>query len=242
MCSVTMNAHSILMQYTMPASHNALQLLMAVTGGSNLFTQFYVFVSLRIQRSLPFPSDKKEFTSFILFTKCDLSLSFKEAVFGVEKNIEIFHLETCGVCMGSRARSSANISTCQDCKGRGSVMETQRTSYGIFSQAMLDNAFGSILFYFLVVIDWCPTIGIHRGQSSSSSVYTLEGSLWSHSLIAFASAPAFAPSKVLDVVLYFCGSCCQSDSCRLCLTSKDELVQPKQGTTLKELKLPFNDN
>lgn len=64
----------------------------------------------------------------------DLSLSFKEAIFGVVKDFEINRLETCGICMGSGARSDTNVKTCQDCRGKGNVRESQRTPYGIYSQ------------------------------------------------------------------------------------------------------------
>lgn len=64
----------------------------------------------------------------------DLSLSFKEAIFGVVKDIEINRLETCGICMGSGARSGTNVKTCQDCGGKGNVRESQRTPYGMYSQ------------------------------------------------------------------------------------------------------------
>ncbi|KAH9314084.1 hypothetical protein KI387_022711, partial [Taxus chinensis] len=64
----------------------------------------------------------------------DLSLSFKEAVFGVKKNIEIFFWKTCGSCMGSGAKSVASNITCRDCWGKGHVKKTQRTPFGIISQ------------------------------------------------------------------------------------------------------------
>lgn len=67
----------------------------------------------------------------------DLSLSFKEAIFGVVKDIEINRLETCGICMGSGARSGTNIKICQDCGGKGNVRESQRTPYGIYSQVSI---------------------------------------------------------------------------------------------------------
>lgn len=67
----------------------------------------------------------------------DLSLNFKEAIFGVVKDIEINRLETCGICMGSGARSGTNVKICQDCGGKGNVTESQRTPYGIYSQVSI---------------------------------------------------------------------------------------------------------
>ena len=59
----------------------------------------------------------------------DLSISFNEAVFGVEKTIEVPRMETCGTCDGTGAKGSSGIKTCPVCRGRGSVIYSQ----GFFS-------------------------------------------------------------------------------------------------------------
>ncbi|XP_057818010.2 uncharacterized protein LOC131031023 isoform X2 [Cryptomeria japonica] len=64
----------------------------------------------------------------------DLSLSFKEAVFGVVKEFDIFFWKTCGSCMGNGEKSGASSRKCQDCRGKGHVKKTQRMSFGVVSQ------------------------------------------------------------------------------------------------------------
>lgn len=64
----------------------------------------------------------------------DCFLSFEESVFGGQREIEVSYFETCDSCTGSGAESSSCIKRCTDCGGRGGVMETQRTPFGIISQ------------------------------------------------------------------------------------------------------------
>ncbi|MEL6382249.1 MAG: molecular chaperone DnaJ, partial [Cyanobacteria bacterium J06626_18] len=66
--------------------------------------------------------------------RLDLKLSFKEAVFGGEKEIKISHLENCGTCNGSGAKPGTRPSTCTTCSGSGQVRRTTRTPFGSFAQ------------------------------------------------------------------------------------------------------------
>ncbi len=54
----------------------------------------------------------------------DLALSFEEAVFGVEKEIEYERAVQCSTCEGSRAEKDGK-STCRTCGGVGQVRRTQ---------------------------------------------------------------------------------------------------------------------
>ncbi|KAL5171110.1 Chaperone protein dnaJ A6, chloroplastic [Glycine soja] len=65
-----------------------------------------------------------------------LVLNFKEAVFGVEKEIEIRRLESCGTCNGSGAKPGTKSSKCSTCGGQGRVVTSTRTPLGIFQQSM----------------------------------------------------------------------------------------------------------
>ena len=65
-----------------------------------------------------------------------LVLNFKEAVFGVEKEIEISRLESCGTCNGSGAKPGTTPSRCSTCGGQGRVVSSTRTPLGIFQQSM----------------------------------------------------------------------------------------------------------
>lgn len=62
----------------------------------------------------------------------DLNLEFKEAVFGVEKEIQIRRMETCNTCDGSGAKSGTEKTTCSKCNGTGEVRYVQQTPFGQF--------------------------------------------------------------------------------------------------------------
>ncbi|KAJ6916990.1 dnaJ [Populus alba x Populus x berolinensis] len=66
----------------------------------------------------------------------NLVLTFKEAVFGVEKEIEITRLESCGTCDGSGAKAGTKPSKCSTCGGQGQVVSSARTPLGVFQQVM----------------------------------------------------------------------------------------------------------
>lgn len=62
----------------------------------------------------------------------DLELSFEEAAFGVEKEIELTRNEVCPTCRGSGARPGTQPQTCRNCHGTGQVQYTQSTAFGRF--------------------------------------------------------------------------------------------------------------
>ncbi|XP_024376714.1 chaperone protein dnaJ A7A, chloroplastic [Physcomitrium patens] len=64
----------------------------------------------------------------------DLLLDFKEAVFGVEKDIDVTRLESCSTCSGSGAKPGTTPTTCSTCGGQGQVMTTAQTPLGMFQQ------------------------------------------------------------------------------------------------------------
>jgi molecular chaperone DnaJ len=66
--------------------------------------------------------------------RLDLSISFNEAVFGQEKEVQIRHLETCTTCQGSGAKSGSGPTTCGTCAGQGQVRRATRTPFGSFTQ------------------------------------------------------------------------------------------------------------
>lgn len=65
--------------------------------------------------------------------RMDIEVDFKDAIFGVEKEISIKHLENCEVCSGNGAEPGTKISSCQTCGGAGQVQQTQKTLFGTFS-------------------------------------------------------------------------------------------------------------
>ncbi len=60
-----------------------------------------------------------------------LRITFEEAVFGTEKEIELNLKEACSSCNGSGARSGSNPETCQKCNGKGQVAYTQQSIFGM---------------------------------------------------------------------------------------------------------------
>ncbi|KAL6623121.1 hypothetical protein ACP70R_033000 [Stipagrostis hirtigluma subsp. patula] len=72
----------------------------------------------------------------------NLVLNFKEAVFGVEKEIEITRLESCNTCDGTGAKPGTKPTTCKTCGGQGQVVSSTRTPLGIFQQVSTCNTCG----------------------------------------------------------------------------------------------------
>ncbi|XP_042378512.1 chaperone protein DnaJ-like isoform X2 [Zingiber officinale] len=64
----------------------------------------------------------------------DITLEFSEAIFGAEKEIVLSHLETCDICTGTGSKLGSKMRICSTCGGRGQVMRTEQTPFGMFSQ------------------------------------------------------------------------------------------------------------
>lgn len=64
----------------------------------------------------------------------DMLLEFSEAIFGAEKDIILSHLEKCEACTGTGSKSGSRMKICSMCGGRGQVMRTEQTPFGLFSQ------------------------------------------------------------------------------------------------------------
>lgn len=62
----------------------------------------------------------------------DLRISFEEAVFGTEKEIEIRRPETCPTCHGSGAEPGTQPEKCTNCNGTGEVRRVQESILGQF--------------------------------------------------------------------------------------------------------------
>jgi molecular chaperone DnaJ len=64
--------------------------------------------------------------------KYEVSISFEEAAFGVDKEISFTRHEECNACHGSGAKSGTSKKTCSKCNGSGEVRYAQRTPLGQF--------------------------------------------------------------------------------------------------------------
>ena len=60
----------------------------------------------------------------------DLEISFEEAAFGVEKEINLYRDEQCSHCHGEGAEPGSKVETCPECHGSGYVRFTQNTMFG----------------------------------------------------------------------------------------------------------------
>lgn len=64
--------------------------------------------------------------------RLDIDITFEEAAFGVEKDIELPRMENCEKCKGTGAKPGTKPDTCSRCNGTGQVKMTQRTPLGHF--------------------------------------------------------------------------------------------------------------
>jgi molecular chaperone DnaJ len=62
----------------------------------------------------------------------DLTISFEEAVFGIEKDIDVTRPETCPTCTGSGAKVGSSPIPCTSCNGSGEVRRVQQSILGQF--------------------------------------------------------------------------------------------------------------
>ena len=73
-----------------------------------------------------------------------VTLTFEEAVFGVEKEISVTRSENCEHCNGSGAEPGTNVKTCPTCGGSGQVRVQRQTPLGSFvSTSTCDHCHGS---------------------------------------------------------------------------------------------------
>ncbi len=62
-----------------------------------------------------------------------LTLSFKEAVFGCNKEVEIHRIEFCPSCHGIGCQPGMNPETCPECRGTGQVKRIMQSIFGRYT-------------------------------------------------------------------------------------------------------------
>lgn len=62
----------------------------------------------------------------------DITISFQEAVFGCEKEVQVPRYETCSTCRGSGAKPGTTPVRCAECSGTGEIRHVQRSVFGSF--------------------------------------------------------------------------------------------------------------
>lgn len=63
--------------------------------------------------------------------RASLRITFEEAVFGCEKEIEFSYKEECANCHGTGAKPGTSPETCKTCGGKGKVVRTQQSLFGM---------------------------------------------------------------------------------------------------------------
>lgn len=63
--------------------------------------------------------------------RTSVRITFEEACFGVEKEIELTLKDECNTCHGSGAKAGTSPETCSKCGGKGQVVFTQQSLFGV---------------------------------------------------------------------------------------------------------------
>jgi molecular chaperone DnaJ len=61
----------------------------------------------------------------------DIELSFRDAVFGIERRVLINKVGLCDTCNGNGAAPNSEMDTCKTCNGQGQIRETRRSFFGV---------------------------------------------------------------------------------------------------------------
>ncbi len=67
----------------------------------------------------------------------DVQLDFRDAVFGVEKEIQLTKINACDVCGGNGAEPGSKLKECHECRGQGQVRRVQQTILGAIQTAVV---------------------------------------------------------------------------------------------------------
>jgi len=62
----------------------------------------------------------------------DIELSFRDSVFGVEKQIQLTKNSKCKECSGTGAKNGTDMQTCSRCNGQGKVRQAKKSIFGTF--------------------------------------------------------------------------------------------------------------
>lgn len=63
--------------------------------------------------------------------RTSVRMTFEEAVFGCTKEVELNVKEECSTCKGSGAKPGSSAETCSKCGGKGQVVYTQQSMFGV---------------------------------------------------------------------------------------------------------------
>ncbi len=74
--------------------------------------------------------------------RVNVGVSFEEAAFGVDHEVEVSRTEQCTSCKGTRAEPGTQPETCTNCNGSGRVRRAQRSMFGQFVTEAACNVCG----------------------------------------------------------------------------------------------------
>ncbi len=69
--------------------------------------------------------------------RAQLTLSFREAVFGCAKEVEVQRIELCPECRGSGSEPGTRPDTCPDCGGAGQIRRVQQSIFGRYATTVI---------------------------------------------------------------------------------------------------------
>ncbi|MFA5954405.1 MAG: molecular chaperone DnaJ [Patescibacteria group bacterium] len=72
------------------------------------------------------------------------TISFKEAAFGVKRELRLYKTVPCPGCKGSGAEQGSKVVTCKTCQGQGQVADVQNTIFGSFQTVRACSACGGM--------------------------------------------------------------------------------------------------
>ena len=93
-----------------------------------------------------------------------VNLTFEEAVFGSERDIDIQRVEPCHVCSGAGNEPGTPVSTCTTCNGAGQVRRAQRSVFGQFAVSAPCSACNGTGRYIQTHCHNCRARGFERRQ------------------------------------------------------------------------------
>lgn len=63
----------------------------------------------------------------------ELTISFKESIFGTERKVLITKNAVCDTCGGDGAKTGTSFKKCETCNGQGKIHETRKSFIGVFT-------------------------------------------------------------------------------------------------------------
>jgi molecular chaperone DnaJ len=92
------------------------------TGLGDVFDAFFAG-SIPIQRRAPQQGAD---------IRCEVNITFEEAVRGCRKEVEVVRMENCPRCLGSGCAPGTQLAACPDCNGMGEVRRSRHNVFGRF--------------------------------------------------------------------------------------------------------------